>query len=257
MDNVGQSGARPPENTGLRQVLLEAAFLCLAAAAVAFQSQDTPVMSALIGGVISARFLFIRRKHDWIFLLIGVVAGGGNDLLSMIKGVYRYTPPHELAAPIPIWMLFFWGQIFVAFRQLFRLPAFAGPPLEGSPWRPDLRLAADLAVVVAFRLIIYNFVRHEPIPTIGYAAVLALRLAAIRPKLHEWKLMAVVMIAGPLYEAALIRFGLYIYDDPVFLGMPAWLLFYWAFIIPVFMKGIFDRLETALHLKTNQKHLRQ
>lgn len=58
--------------------------------------------------------------------------------------------------------------------------------------------------------------------------------------------MGIVMVAGPIYEALLIRFGLYVYSDPVLLGMPAWLLIYWAFIIPIFMKGIFERVEESL-----------
>ncbi len=231
---------------GIKQVLFELVFLAAAVVAVAFFCRNTPVMSALAAAVISARFILIGRRYDWIFLLIGVVAGGGNDMLSMMKGVYRYLPPHELSIPIPLWMLLFWGYVFVAFRQLFALPAFRGDGFGGKPWAIDARLIADLAVVIAFRIIIYHFVRHEPIPTIGYASVLALRLLVIPPKARDWKLMAVVMVAGPAYEALLILFGLYFYYDPVFLGMPAWLLIYWAFIIPIFMKGIFDRVEEYL-----------
>ncbi len=237
----------------LRQVMRELVFLAASIAAVAFYCQNTPVMSALAAGIIAARFLLIGRRHDWIFLLIGVVAGGGNDMLSMMKGVYSYTPPHELAIPIPLWMLLFWGYVFVAFRQLFALSAFKGEGFGGRPWRIDARLLADLAVVVAFRVIIYHYVRHEPIPTIGYAVVLGLRLMFIPPKRRDWLLMAVVMVAGPIYEALLIRFGLYVYSDPVFLGMPAWLLIYWAFIIPIFMKGIFDRVEEWLGAKDSVK----
>ncbi|MFA6449477.1 MAG: DUF2878 family protein [bacterium] len=242
-------GALAGGRADIRQVLSEFVFLAAAVAAVAFFCQNTPVMSALAGGIILARFILIGRRFDWVFLLIGIVAGGGNDMLSMAKGVYYYTPPHELAIPIPLWLLLFWGYVFVTFRQLFSLPAFRGEGFGGRPWRIDARLIADLAVVISFRLIIYHFVKHEPIPTIGYASVLALRLLAIPPKARDWKLMTVVMIVGPIYEALLIRFGLYVYFDPVFLGMPAWLLIYWAFIIPIFMKGIFDRVEEWLAAK--------
>ena len=246
-----------PETTDLRRVGLEMYFLCSGLLAVFAYLMNTPVMTVLIVVNIAARFLFIGRRGDWIFLLIGVIAGGGNDLLSMLKGVYYYTPPSmlkQIGAPIPGWMLLFWGHIFVAFRQLFQLPAFqAGPAPAHSPWKIDKRLIADLLVVVAFRIIIYNFVHRQPIPTIGFAAVLALRLIVIPPKKRDWILIAIVMIIGPAFEAGLIAAGLYVYFDPVFLGMPAWLLIYWVFIVPIFMKGIFERVEWG---QTNKSLLR-
>jgi hypothetical protein len=147
-------------------------------------------------------------------------------------------------------MLLLWGHIFVSFRQLFRLPFFAGPQFQGKPWRFDKRLIADIIVVVLFRIIVYNFVNREPIPTYGFAAVLIARLIIIPPKVHEWKLIIAVMLLGPAYEAACIHFGLYIYYNPVFLGMPAWLLIYWVFIVPLFMGGIFERMEYSFKART-------
>jgi hypothetical protein len=233
-----------PESTTLKQVILEFIFLCAAAAFVAFFAQNTPLMSALIGVNIVARFILIRRKHDWVFFLIGFVLGGGNDLVSMLTKVYMYTP--DALLPIPFWMLVLWGQIFVAFRQLFQLQVFQGPPVKGNPWRPDYRLIVDIATFIALRVIIYNFVRQEPVPTIAFAAVVILRIIILPPKKRDWLLIAVVVVLGLSYEAALIAFGLYVYYDPVFLGMPAWLMIYWAFMIPIFAKGIFDRIEMTL-----------
>lgn len=242
---VENEASAVPKSTTPRQVLLELLFLMIAAAFVAFFGQNTPLMSALIGATIIVRFLVIGRRHDWVFFLLGFLLGGGNDYLSMARDVYRYTPHTFLPVPIPFWMLVFWGQIFVAFRQLFRLPVFEGPPIEGKPWRPDLRLVADVSVFVVLRILIYMFVRQEPIPTIAFAAVVALRFIVIPLKRNEWLLVAVTVTLGLAYEAALIAFGLYVYYDPVFLGMPAWLMIYWAFMIPIFMKGIFDRIEAS------------
>lgn len=241
-----ENGEVPVESTTIKQVLLELLFLGTAALFIAFFCQNTPLMSVLIGVNIVARFLVIGRKNDWIFFLIGLFLGGGNDLMSMLRDVYRYTPPHLLPIPIPIWMLFFWGQIFVAFRQLFQLPLFQRPPIQGNPWKPDFRLVADISVFVALRVAIYLLVRQEPWPTILFAAIVALRFILIPPSKNEWLLVVLVTALGVGYEALLIAFGLYVYYDPVFLGMPAWLIIYWVFMIPVFMKGIFDRIETSL-----------
>ncbi|HOO56827.1 MAG TPA: DUF2878 family protein [bacterium] len=238
-----------PEATTWRQVGKEMFFIFLPLVALFFFVENTPVMTVLIALIIIFRFVLIGQRNDWIFMAIGVIAGGGNDLLSMLKGVYYYTPQHILPAPIPVWMLFFWGHIFVAFRQLFRLPVYRDFTGQDNPWRIDARLVADIAVVVLFRVIIYNTVKNEPLPTLGYAAVLAVRLILLPPRPYEWKLMFMVMVLGPLFEGALIALGLYVYFDPVFMGMPAWLLIYWAFILPIFMKNIFDRAEVALARK--------
>lgn len=239
-----------PETVKARQVYLEMLFLAAALVAIWRFVQNTPVMSVVIGVIIAARFIFIRRRHDWIFFLIGFVAGGGNDLISMAKGVYYYTPHHLLPVPIPIWMLVFWGHIFVAFRQLFQVAPFQPPTGKWPLLKLDTRFAVDLATVIILRIIIYRFVQHEPYPTIGYAAVIIARLAILRPAKFEWMLMSVIVPLGVLYEGALIKFGLYVYYDPVFLGMPAWLIMYWVFMIPVFVKSIFDRIEYSLAAKS-------
>ncbi len=235
-----------PESTDLRQVLLDFFFLATAAVFMGFFGQNTPLMSVLIGVNIVARFLLIRRRYDWVFFLVGFVLGGGNDLASMARDVYRYTPTTILPVPIPFWMLVFWGQIFVAFRQLFQLPVFQSKPVSGNPWRPDLRLIVDISVFIILRVMIYFFVKHEPAPTIIFAAVVLVRLIVIPPRKNEWLLIAVCVVLGLSYEAVLIALGLYVYYDPVFLGMPAWLMIYWVFMIPIFAKGIFDRLEVTL-----------
>lgn len=234
-----------PEPTTPKQVLLEVLFLGIALGAVGLFAQNTPVMSVIIGVNIIARFALIGRKMDWKFFLIGVVFGGGNDIASMAKDVYYYTPPTILPVPIPVWMVIFWGHIFLGFRHLFQLPTFQGKPIEGNRWKVDKRLIADILTAVVLRVIIYNFVQQEPIPTIGFASVIALRLIVVPPKKHEWLLMATVITGGALFEWGLISFGLYVYHDPVFLLMPAWLLMYWLFAIPLLAKGIFDRIEAG------------
>ncbi|MHA1794051.1 MAG: hypothetical protein ACTSVI_15520, partial [Promethearchaeota archaeon] len=53
------------------------------------------------------RFALINERGDWAFYLLGVLAGGGNDLLSMKSGVYSYTSitiiPF-LNGLLPLWM---------------------------------------------------------------------------------------------------------------------------------------------------------
>lgn len=231
--------------TTVKNIIKESVFLIIAVLIIAFFGQNTRAMSLLIPINFAARCLLLRRKHDWLFFIIGVIGGGGNDVMSMAKGVYYYTPPHELSVPIPLWMLIFWGHIFVFFRHLFKMSTFHNEQHYENPWKPDTRLAADIITYLLLRFVIYNFVHSEPVPAIAYVVIILARLLFIPPKKNDLKLLCVVMLIGPLYEAVLIKLGLYVYHNPVFLGMPAWLLLYWAFMIPVFTKGIFDRIESS------------
>lgn len=238
---AGASGAY--ETTG-RELGLEVAAMAAAVVAVFFLGQKTELMSAVIAAFIISRFLLLNRRGDWMFFLIGLFLGGGNDLLSMWKGVYRYTPPTILPVPIPIWVLFFWGQVFVSFRKLMRFGPFRGP--DEPPARLlDLPLGLDLTVAVIYRMIIYRTAGAPWLPDAIFAALLIVRLLLIPPRPHERKLMIAMLIIGPAYEILLIAGGLYQYQTGVLFGMPLWLIIYWVFIIRA-LKAVFDRVEYKL-----------
>ncbi len=67
------------------------------------------------------RFVLLNEKGDWLFFLLGVLAGGGNDLMSMINGIYSYTSLTILPflnGLLPLWMILFWGQVFLIFQKI-------------------------------------------------------------------------------------------------------------------------------------------
>lgn len=230
--------------TSRRELWGEAAVMAAAAAAIFGVGQDTPRMSWAMFFILAARFFLLSRRGDWLFFLLGFLLGGGNDLLSMWKGVYRYTPPTSLPVPIPVWMLFFWGEIFVAFRKVMRFGLFCGP--EERPARlVDLPLALDLVLAVIYRMIIYRTASQPWVPDALYASLLILRLLLLPPLPHERKLMLAMLAAGPFYEIVLITAGLYEYQTGVLFGLPLWLIIYWAFIIRA-LKAVFERVEYAL-----------
>ena len=229
------------DQTSNRDLLAEIAVMALAVLLIARFGQQTPLMSGLMAGLIIARFLILNRKGDWMFFVLGVVLGGGNDLLSMWKGVYRYTPPTFLPVPIPLWVVFFWGQVFVSFRKLMRWGPFRGP--DQPPARLlDAPLALDILIAVIYRLVIYRTAAQPWVPDALFAAILAVRVILIPPPPHERLLMIAMLVIGPAYEILLIGSGLYLYQTGVLLGMPLWLIVYWVFIIRA-LKAVFDRVE--------------
>ena len=232
-----------PYRTTAAELAAEVAVMAAALLVMALCARHR-FMPAAMAAIIGGRFLLLNRRGDWVFFLIGVIVGGGNDLLSMSKGVYSYAAPTVLPVPIPLWMVVFWGQIFVSFRKLMRFGPFLGP--DQPPARLlDAPLALDLAVAVIYRMIIYRTAAIPWQPDALFAAILVTRLLLIPPKEHERKLLLAMLVIGPVYEMILIGAGLYRYQTGVLFGMPLWLIVYWVFVSRM-LKAIFDRVEHFL-----------
>ncbi len=230
-----------------KDIVLEAAVMILVAALVFFKGMDTKFMSIAFAVILAVRFALLYKRGDVIIFIMGVIIGGGNDYLSMYKGVYEYAPPTLLPVPIPIWMLFFWGEAFLFFRRMMRFGSFMG---EDAPPKPliDIPIVVDIAIAVVYRMIIYRTAAEPWLPDALFAAILVVRLVALPPKDNERRVMLAILILGPIYEIALIAGGLYIYQTGPIFGMPLWLVIYWVFIFR-FLKALIDRMEYYLPLK--------
>jgi len=210
----------------------------------------TIIISIIFLIQLSFRFIFFNQKGDWIFFLIGVIAGGGNDLASMINGVYNYTSitiiPF-LTGLLPLWMILFWGQVFLLFRKVFNIKWFQGSGFKKDGkflkgW-VDYQLIFDIIILITLRIIIYNtYFLDMWIPALFYGIIISLRFIIFRPKKNQIYIIAILPYAF-IFEGLMVTFGLYVYINPAFLGMPIWLLLWWIFLVPCLLKEIFDRLE--------------
>ncbi|GAB4317261.1 MAG: hypothetical protein Kow0069_19910 [Promethearchaeota archaeon] len=252
----GERGSQTPQERLKREV----AFLVPVVVAVGLfgrlASTDvayTAVLTAVFLANLTARFILANQRHDWAFFLLGVAAGGGNDLASMANGVYSYTSVTIvpfLRGLMPLWMVLFWGQVFLVFRKVFQLPWARGEPFRKDGrllggWA-DARLLVDLVLVLLLRAAIYRTHAADPrIPAAIYGGAVAARFLAFPPRRNEWYLVAILPYAYS-FEGLMVTFGLYVYEHPAFLGLPAWLLLWWAFLVPCLLKEVFDRLEFAL-----------
>ncbi len=243
MENADSFQKKAPYESSGRELVSEALVLIIAAVIISITGENTKVMSVVVAVIIAARFALLYRRGDVLFFVLGVILGGGNDLMSMYKGVYHYTPPTILPVPIPVWMVTFWGLAFVFFRKLMRY----GPFLGEDNYRRiiDLPLAVDLVIVIVYRMIVYRFFAEPWLPGALFASILAVRLLLLPPSSNERKLMLAILVLGPLYEITLIHAGLHVYQNGVIFGMPLWLVVYWVFIVRV-IKAVTDRLERAV-----------
>ncbi|MHA1284886.1 MAG: hypothetical protein ACTSQP_20480 [Promethearchaeota archaeon] len=205
---------------------------------------------------LTLRFILINEKGDWIFYVLGVLGGGGNDLMSMINDVYNYNS--KVIIPIldglmPLWMILFWGQVFLLFRKIFNISWFKGEEFNKNGrflngW-VDNKLIFDILLIIILRAIIYQTYKLDFwIPALFYIIGVFLRFIIFPPKKNEIFIICILPYAF-IFEGLMVTFGLYEYYNPVFLGMPLWLFIWWIFLVPIFLKEIFDRIEFFLKSK--------
>lgn len=241
----------------------EAFFLLPVIIAVAFLGRlsttnvmYTGILTIVFFVNIIIRFTAIRERGDWIFFLFGIAAGGGNDLMSMLRNVYDYnsiTLIPFLNGLLPLWNICFWGQVFLLFRKVFNVEWFKGEPFKKDGrfvkgWL-SVKLVVDLCILVFLRVIIYStYALPAWIPVLVYGVAILARFAAFRPKKNEL-LVIVILPYAYLFEYLMVLFGLYTYINPSFLGMPIWLLLWWVFLVPIVLKQFFDMIEFLLEKK--------
>ncbi|MHA1733342.1 MAG: hypothetical protein ACTSU5_15455 [Promethearchaeota archaeon] len=249
----------PPE-TPEQALVAEITFLVVVVVAVgvfgrlaATSWHYTLALTLVFAVNLGVRFWLVNERGDWAFYLLGVVGGGGNDLMSMLNGVYSYTSVPMIPALrglMPLWMILFWGQVFLLFRKVFHLRWFRGSPFaRDGPllwgW-VDGRLAFDVALVVVLRAVIYKtYALPYWVPAAAYGIGVLARLVAFPLRRNEWLIVAVLPYAF-CFEGLMVSFGLYVYVNPVFLGMPLWLFLWWVVLVPCLVKELFDRLEYLL-----------
>jgi len=217
----------------------------------------TIIISILFGINIIIRFILVNEKGDWIFFLLGFVGGGGNDLLSMINGVYNYTSITiipVLSGLMPLWMIIFWGQIFLLFRKIFNLSWCKGEDFQKDGellkgW-VDKKLIFDIGLIVVLRAVIYNtYLLEFWIPALFYTIGVGIRFILFSPKRNEMMIIIILPYAF-IFEALMVVAGLYVYFNPLpIVLIPAWLCIWWIFLVPIFLKEIFDRLEYKVNTK--------
>ncbi|MHA1309720.1 MAG: hypothetical protein ACTSQO_02230 [Candidatus Helarchaeota archaeon] len=214
----------------------------------------TIIITIIFSCQIILRFIFFNQKGDWIFFFIGVLAGGGNDLSSMLNGVYQYTSitiVPFLSGLLPLWMIFFWGQVFLVFRKIFNLKWFKGDEFKKDGkllggW-VNYKLIFDIIILVILRIAIYRTYYLEWwIPALIYGLIIGIRFLIFRPKKNQIFIIIILPYAF-IFEGLMVSFGLYIYINPSFLGMPIWLFLWWIFLVPCLLKEIFDRIEYLIN----------
>jgi hypothetical protein len=232
-----------------RLVGVDAAVIVIASAAICLFSRQLLLMTILVPALFLARCALVvalsRRegvnlKAEFLFLAICVVLGAFNDWNSVDRqGIYRYTVPHYFGfSTIPLWMLLFWGLILRFIARLARWEKLSPPETANnrvvSVESGILKVAVELLLILATRLFIFRFWDDPLWSWLPFLLALAIFLLVCSPTRHDFKLLLIFLLGGPLIEIAYIQLGgLHEYDLGWFGGVPLWIVLWWLLAVLV------------------------
>lgn len=229
-----------------RALAIDGGAVAAVAIATVAAADHPAVMTAVVALAIAARFALwaalptTEREPARVELPIfalGLALGAANDWNTVARhGVYAYGVP---GAAVPVWMLAYWGLIVRLMLTVARWHRLAPPPL---PRPTAARAAFLLALVIVTRQAIYRWYGDPVLSWLPFAAALAAYAAVARPGRYQLRLAAVVALAGPAAEIALIQLaGLHRYELGWLAGVPLWIALWW-----ILAAMIWAELGTAL-----------
>ena len=240
---------------GPRALAVELTALATVSVAICLASHRLALMSVLVPLVLAARMVCWRRlprgergglSHGAELALFGLctVLGAFNDWNSVVHHrIYDYGVPHAFPgfSTIPLWMLAYWGLILRAVATLARYRGIAPAPTPRNlvrltqrlTWRsPALKVALQLALVLATRQLIYRNYLHPLWSWLPFAAALALYALLFRPRRSEGLLAGLFVAGGPLVEVLYIQLaGLHRYHLGWLGGVPLWIALWWVLAV--------------------------
>jgi hypothetical protein len=238
---------------GDRPFFVDAVAVGLISVFICLFSQRLVLMSVLVPAVIVARLALwlalpraerdLSGRAELAFFALATLFGAFNDWNSVTRHrIYDYTVPTDLpgVSHIPIWMLLYWGLILRFVLTVFH---FRRVGIEPRTRRTSaVRLGLLVALVVATRQSIYRLFDDPLWSWAPFALALVVAVAALRPERARLRLLAVVLLVGPLVEVLYIQVGqLHAYRLGWLGGVPLWIALWWGLAAL-----IWDELGTRL-----------
>lgn len=255
---------------------LDAVTILAISAGILWAAHDLAFMTVFVPAVLIARtaaFHFLAEKPwpAWaeMFVVLGcALLGGFNDWNSVVRHrIYDYTVPVSRPdlTTIPLWMLLYWGMILRFFFTLARWRRL-GPPAAprnavwlGRPFKnPYLKAGLELALLIATRQCIYRLYDDAVWSWIPFAGAIGLYAVSLRPSAHEWKILIVMLVGGPIVEALYIQVGgLHRYHLGVFFGVPVSIALWWSLAALIWSDLSFRAASWFANIRDGQHTLPQ
>ncbi len=247
-------------------MLIDTVVIVIVSIAISVASNRLVFMSFFVPAIIISRMILlyllqkeeaVNFKAEVVFLLICILLGGFNDWNSVCnKKIYDYSVPvfFESFSTIPLWMLLFWGMILRYFARLARWQRLNPPDSLmdkigiGSTYVENnyFKIGAELILVLVTRQFIYRNYLDPIWSWLPFAAAIIIFMLFFYPTRHDFLLLIIFVIGGPLIEILYIKVGhLHYYHLGWIFGIPLWLALWWMLII-IIWKDISLRLEEAI-----------
>ena len=248
-----------------RLMALDGACIVVVSTAICFASRHLVFMSVFVPLVLAVRFVAlwavagregVNMKAEIFFFIVCTGLGAFNDWNSVCnKKIYEYSVPHFFEfSSIPLWMLLFWGMILRFFARLARwerlgpddapsnLVGRGGFEADNAP----LKILAEFCLIAATRWMIYRFYMDPVLSWLPFLAGLILFVLLFHPSRHDYKLLVLFLLLGPVVEVLYIQAGdLHFYHLGWIGGVPLWIVLWWALIILIW-KDLAFRIERGL-----------
>jgi len=253
---------RPDSN---RLVAIDAVCVVVVSAAICMSCDRLVLMTILVPLVIAARMLAlvigaggrsVSMRAEIVFFTVCTLLGAFNDWNSVCnKEIYDYRVPHFFAfSTIPLWMLLFWGMILRFLARLTRWERLGpGEGASNAVGFANLRtenglgkVTVELVLVAATRWAVYRSYLDPVLSWLPFLAGLVTFFLLLGPTWHDVKLLAVMLVIGPVVEILYIDVGgLHVYHIGWIGGVPLWIVLWWALGILVW-KDLAFRIEDRL-----------
>ncbi|MBN2042384.1 MAG: hypothetical protein JW754_01105 [Candidatus Aenigmarchaeota archaeon] len=189
-----------------------------------------------------------KKKYDILFYFTAVLVGSSAEIICVNFGAWSYTNPMFLG--VPVWIALGWGLVLLLVKRMSE--TFV--KMEKSDYKLIGRFPrfkkGFWTVLLVFFLSIMSLSFHWTNNT--YVFMMLALLTVI--SLFFWnsgfdRLFFINgAVIGTLMEIVCIRFGIWAYANPMFLGITIWTPLMWGLWI-LMMKGICETIVKIEKIK--------
>jgi len=255
-------------------VVVDGSAILVVSALIVVAADELQLLTIVVPVVLVARLAIWLRNHrdraarltELAFYAICTLLGAFNDWSSVVRhAIYDYTVPVYLPdiSSIPMWMLLYWGLVlrfFITLGTWHRVGL--ATPRDGvrfGGWRTQsaaLKVIVLVAIVAATRQTIYRTYLDPIWSWAPFALAGLVYVSLFGVDRRELRLALVVLIVGPLVEAAYIGLGgLHVYHLGWLAGVPLWIALWWVLAVLIWC-DLGQRARLALTRRFSRRRRR-
>ncbi len=207
----------PTPQGRIGDIMLASLLILTSVSGVTLTFRQPGLCAALMAGVLALALTRWHQPLDWLTATTGLVLGPVLEFAAAASNLWHY--PYASWAGLPAWVFTLWPAFPLVLLRLTHALCPPQPHLLGR--RADLPIG--LAIVALEIPVLVQLGTQKPLVTTLLTALM-LATAAWMCRSPQTALMLLLSgVFGTLCESFPIRAGAWIYPNPLWAGMPAWL----------------------------------